>query len=273
MLNLGLSNGDISRESMDTDLETPLSAPHVAEMSLNLNPPPSTAAPAQASNKRSGKKKKKRGRKPKDKTQVVDNSTAVSNSTQGTTPVESGGQQSVVDQNSRTPVGGTVVGGVLGHHLGDDALRTSREQMEVERRRSIGSSSSISMPPALHLNSNPHHLLNNSYSGVSGSGNQGHPVSESGQSRLTDHHHRAPSAPSETTTPSRESAGVGLPLPLGPGGVVRVKQEPITNDEEEMETNQPPHLHQRQPTTKVSDVMAILLNRRRQLYLIQWNCS
>ena len=255
VLNPGLANGDISRESMDTDMETPLPSQGAGTSSSSLvNPPPSATttapAPAQTSNRRSGKKKKKRGRKPKDKSQV-DNSTATNN-TQGTATIESGGvhvqQQNAVDQNSRTPVGGAVVGGASGHHThaGDDALRTSREPMEVESRRSIGSSSSISVPPLpLH---NPHHL-NNSYAS-----NQALPASETGQSRLTDRH-RAPSA----MTPSRESVGAGTVggLPLGPGGVVRIKQEPITNHEEEMETNQPPaHQHQRQPTTKVSNTLA-----------------
>ena len=259
VLNLGLANGDMSRESMDTDLETPLpSAPQgmgagMSSSSLINSPTTATTtpAPAQMSNRRSGKKKKKRGRKPKDKSQV-DSSAAV-NSAQGS--VESGGvhvqQPNAVDQN-RTPVGGAVVGGVARHHAhaGDDALRTSREQMEVESRRSIGSSSSISVPPL--PSHNPHHF-NNSYAGGSSSGNQAQLASETGQSRLTDHH-RTSSTPSGVTTPSRESAGVVGGLPLGVGGVVRIKQEPITNHEEEMETNQPTaHQHQRQPTTtKVS---------------------
>ncbi len=280
VLNPGLANGDISRESMDTDLETPLPlTAHgtVTSLSSSVNaplpPPPTTittTAPAQTSNRRPGKKKKKRGRKPKDKSQVDNSSTAAvatamsMSNTQGMTAVESGGgggyvqQQNAVDQhsNSRTtiPVGGAVMGGASGLHVhaGDDALRTSREQFELEgsRRRSIGSSSSISVPPL--TSNNPHHL-NNSYAS---SQQQAQPVSETGQSRLMDHH-RVPSA----TTPSRESAaagaGVGVVggLPLGPGGVVRIKQEPITNHEEEMETNQSPaaHQHQRQPTTKVSN--------------------
>ena len=262
VMNPGLANGDISRESMDTDVETPL--PSEAQGAINpppsattttITPPAPAPASAQTSNRRLGKKKKKRGRKPKDKSQVDSSASAdaTTNSTQGSmTSVESGGvhniqQQNAVDQHSRTtPVGGAVVGGASGHrmHPGDDTLRTSREEMEVEnsRRRSIGSSSSISVPPLpLH---NPHHL-NNSYVATS---NQAQPASETGQSRLTDRH-RAPSA----TTPSRESAaGMGMVggLPLGPGGVVRIKQEPITNHEEEMETNQlPAHQHQRQPTT------------------------
>ena len=260
VLNSGLANGDISRESMDTDLETPLpSAPYGVGTTSSLVNSPTTAtpapAPAQTSNRRPGKKKKKRGRKPKDRSQV-DNSAAATNSTQGASAVESGGvyvqQPNAVDQNSRAPVGGAVVGGVSGHHAhtGDDALRTSREQMEVEnRRRSIGSSSSISVPPL--PSHNPHHLNNSYASGASGSGNQAQQASETGQSRLMDHH-RTPSAPSGVTTPSRESAGTMSSLPLGPGGVVRIKQEPITNHEEEMETNQPTaHQHQRQPTTKV----------------------
>ena len=274
VLNPGLANGDISRESMETDSETPLpltgqgTVTSLSSLSSSVNPslasPTTTApapAPAQTSNRRPGKKKKKRGRKPKDKSQV-DNSTvaaAVASNAQGMTAVESAGghiqqQQNAMDQHRTTPVGGAVMGGASGHHVhaGDDALRTSREQLEIEsnrRRRSLGSSSSISVPPL--PSNNPHHL-NNSYASTSQLQTQA--ASETGQSRLTDHHH-APSA----TTPSRESVGAGVVggLPLGPGGVVRIKQEPITNHEEEMETNQPPaHQHQRQPTTKVSIALA-----------------
>ena len=265
VLNPGLANGDISRESMETDSETPLpltgqgTVTSLSSSSL-VNPPsapPTTAAPAQTSNRRPGKKKKKRGRKPKDKSQVDNPTIAATSNAQGMTAVESAGvqqQQNAVDQHrTTTPVGGAVVGGASGHHVhaGDDALRTSREHLEIERRRSIGSSSSISVPPL--PSNNPHHL-NNSY--ASTSQQQAQSASETGQSRLTDHH-RAPSS----TTLSRESAGAGVVggLPLGPGGVVRIKQEPITNHEEEMETNQPPaHQHQRQPTTKVRRVLTIL---------------
>ena len=243
LLSLGLSNGVVSQESMDTDLETPLSGAHVVADTALFPPPTTTAASAQTSNKKgAGKKKKKRGRKPKDKSQV--SNSAATNSVQSPAIAESGGTQqpNAMDQNNRTPVGGAVVGGVPGHHAaGDDVLRSGREPMEVEnRRRSIGSSSSISMPPL--PSQNPHHL-NNSYSGV----NQAHPPSETGQtgqSRLTDHHRGS----SVQVTPSRD----GMGLPLGPGGVVRVKQEPITNHEEEMETSQPAYQHQRQPATKVS---------------------
>ena len=245
---------------MDVDLETPLPSATQGAMSSSLvnplPPPPTTAtvppAPAQTSNRRPGKKKKKRGKKPKDKSQV-DNPTAAAgaaNSTHGITTGVDVQQQNAMDRT--TPVGGAVVGGASGHH-GDDAIRTSREQMEVEnsrRRRSIGSSSSISVPPL--PSHNPHHL-NNSYAS-----NQAQLASETGQSRTTDRH-RAPSVPS-ATTPSRESVGAGAVggLPLVPGGVVRIKQEPITNHEEEMETNQPPppaHQHPRQTTTttKVSN--------------------
>ena len=232
VLNSSLANGELSKDSTETDLETPFSAPQ-AETPL----PPATQP-----GKRSGKKKKKRGRKPKEKSQI-DNSTAVS---------EPGVlQQQFVDQNSRT---GTALGGGGGGEAlprssvpdGDDILRTSREQMEVDNRRSIGSSSSMISSLA-----NPYQLNNNYGS------NQVQPVTqavESGQSRLTEQ--QAPSLPSsavgvEVTTPLRESPVIGIPL--GAGGVVRVKQEPITNHEEEMETNQPPPLtqHPRQPTTKV----------------------
>ena len=228
-------------------METPLSAPPPSEVPL--------APPTAQTGRRSGKKKKKRGRKPKDKNQVD----SLSTMTQSGPDNLSASQQQLIEQNSRTPVtaqgvggaggGGVGLGGVLSHplvHSGDDVLRTSREQMEFESRRSIGSSSLISS-----LAPSNSHVINNNFGS-----NQAQPVSESGQSRLTDH--RTPSAPvisavgsSEVSTPPRDTASVGVAFGLG--GLVRVKQEPITNHEEEMETNHPPSVtqHPRQPTTKV----------------------
>ena len=257
VLNSHPANGDISHDSTETDLETPLSAPPTSETPL--------APVAGQTNRRSGKKKKKKGRKSKDKGQVESSTTV----TEGAPDSTASSEQQLTEQNSRTPVtaqvggggggiGGGVVGGASGHplvHSGDDVLRTSREQMEFENRRIIGSSSSISsLTP-----SNPH-VLSNSFSS-----NQAQPVSESGQTRLTTNH-RTPStvggaagvhvrgAGGDVSTPPRDSSAVSLPLSVG--GVVRVKQEPITNHEEEMEISHPPPpvpvaQHQRQPTTKV----------------------
>ena len=254
VLNSHLANGDISRDSMEMDLATPLSAPPTSETSV---------APVTAqTNRRPGKKKKKRGRKSKDKGQVESSSAVPA---QGVPDSVVSVQQQLAEQNSRTPViaqgggggGGGIMGGASGHpliHSGDDVLRTSREQMEFENRRSIGSSSSISsLTP-----SNPH-VLSNSFSS-----NQAQPVPESGQTRLTTDH-RAPSTAggavgvhgggggTDVSTLPRDSSITSLPLSIG--GVVRVKQEPITNHEEEMEISHPLPApvaqHQRQPTTKV----------------------
>ena len=236
-----LANGDISQESMETDSETPLgSAQLVAETPVA----PPTSTPTQSS-RRSGKKKKKRGRKPKEKTQV--DTTAAVGGVADSTPVAQQ-QQHVADQDSRIPAqgGGGVMGGVsdqLMVHSGDDVLRTSREQMEVDRRSTENALSAISS--SMSAPSIPPAVLANSFGS-----NQAQPVSETGQTRLTGP--RAPSATSSAvSTPPRESPVIGLPL--GAGGVVRVKQEPITNHEDEMEINQVPPTaqHSRQPTTKV----------------------
>ena len=238
--NAHLANGDLSREMMETDTETPLSVPPPTAGGQVEVPPVAPPTSTQMS-KRTGKKKKKRGRRPKEKAQV-DNS-AMETLPGETEPGEI--QQQVADQDGRTASQGVGVaaGGVSSHsvfHSGDDVLRTSREQMEIESQRNA--------VPSLAPPSNPH-LLNNSFATE-----QAQPVSETSQSRLPEQ--RAGSTPSgtvgnEVSTPPRESAMVGLPL--GFGGVVRVKQEPITNHEEEMETNPPLHSAQqtRTPMTKV----------------------
>ena len=242
---------------METDLETPLPAPPTSETPV---------APVGAqTNRRPGKKKKKRGRKSKDKAQVESSSAVAAQDSMVSA------QQQLAEQNSRTAVaaqgggggGGGVMGGASGHplvHSGDNVLRTSREQMEFENRRSIGSISSISsLTP-----SNPH-VLSNSFGS-----SQAQPVPEGGQTRLTTDH-RAPSTAggavggvhggggsgSHVSTPPRDSSVASLPLSIG--GVIRVKQEPITNHEEEMEISHPAPppppapvaQQQRQPVTKV----------------------
>ena len=222
-----LANGDLSRDSMEVELETPLSAGPLSEAPL---PPPTNA-------RRAGKKKKKRGRKARDKTQV-DNSTipASVGAGQGGADV----QQPPADMDNRALL--QTVGGVSSMqgvvHSGDDVLRTSREQMEIENSVRVGS--------MLNQPANPHAANNFG-------GSHAQPVSEPGQTGLTERSNPSSLANivarNEVATPPRRDSTSSV-LPLGVGGVVRVKQEPITNHEDEMDV---PHHHVRPPATKVRD--------------------
>ena len=232
-----LANGDLSLDSVEMDVEGSLSTGQQSS-EMPLPPPPAT-------NKRSGKKKnKKRGRRTREKTQIDSITTATTPLGAGQVMAET--QQSpmaTADDRTMLPAVGGVSGvGVV--HSGDDVLRTSREQMEIENsNRRVGTSVITPPPPPLHAGSNS-----------LGSSNPAQPVSEPSQTGLVGHN--APTSlpsgvggGSEVATPPRREGG----FPLGFGGVVRVKQEPITNHEDEMEmtTPSPAMYHGRPPVTKV----------------------